>query len=91
MIYVMSDIHGHISRFKSIMKQIRLKKTDHLYVLGDCIDRHPFGLPILKELYSKPNVTVLLGNHEHMMLDRPEDLRRRDQPVRSSNGIWHRF
>ena len=65
----MSDIHGHISRFKSIMKQIRLKKTDHLYVLGDCIDRHPFGLPILKELYSKPNVTVLLGNHEHMMLD----------------------
>ena len=69
MIYVMSDIHGHISRFKSIMKQIRLKKTDHLYVLGDCIDRHPFGLPILKELHSKPNVTVLLGNHEHMMLD----------------------
>ena len=69
MIYVMSDIHGHYSRYRSVMKQIRLRKTDHLYVLGDCIDRNPFGLPILKELYQKPNVTVLLGNHEHMMLD----------------------
>lgn len=69
MIYVMSDIHGHYDRYRSIMRQIRLKKEDHLYVLGDCIDRNPFGLPILKELYYKPNVTVLLGNHEHMMLE----------------------
>ena len=69
MIYVMSDIHGQYIRYKSIMRQIRLKKDDHLYVLGDCIDRNPFGLPILKELYYKPNVTVLLGNHEHMMLE----------------------
>lgn len=40
MIYVMSDIHGHYSRYRSVMKQIRLLKTDHLYVLGDCIDRN---------------------------------------------------
>lgn len=39
MIYVMSDIHDHYSRYRSVMKQIRLRKTDHLYVLGDCIDR----------------------------------------------------
>lgn len=51
MIYVMSDIHGHYSRYRSVMNQIRLRKTDHLYVLGDCIDRNPFGLPILREVY----------------------------------------
>jgi len=68
-IYVMSDIHGHYNRYKSVMRQIKLKKDDHLYVLGDCIDRFPDGLAILKELYRKPNVTVLLGNHEHMMLE----------------------
>jgi len=68
MIYVMSDIHGHRARYESIMSQINLQPDDHLYVLGDCIDRHPDGLEILKELYYMPNATVLLGNHEHMML-----------------------
>lgn len=65
----MSDIHGYYDRYKSVMRQIKLKKDDHLYVLGDCIDRFPDGLAILKELFYKPNVTVLLGNHEHMMLE----------------------
>ena len=69
MIYILSDIHGHESRYRSILRQIRLKRTDHLYVLGDCVDRNPEGLKILRELVRKPNVTVLLGNHERMMLD----------------------
>ncbi len=68
-IYVMSDIHGSINRYRDIMRQIRLKKVDHLYVLGDVIDRGKYGLPILADLMRRPNVTVLLGNHEHMMLE----------------------
>ena len=39
MIYVISDIHGNINRFNSIMEQINLQDTDTLYVLGDVIDR----------------------------------------------------
>ena len=69
MIYIMSDIHGNMKRYRDIMRQIRLKKTDHLYVLGDVIDRGKDGLPILTDLMRRPNVTVLLGNHEHMMLE----------------------
>ena len=69
MIYVLSDIHGHYNQYKSIMRRIGLQRDDHLYVLGDCIDRNPFGLKILKELYLMPNAAVLLGNHEYMMLD----------------------
>ena len=69
MIYVMSDIHGHMARFRDIMRQIRLRKEDHLYVLGDVIDRGRYGLPILMELLRMDNVTVMLGNHEHMMLE----------------------
>jgi len=68
MIYVMSDIHGYYTRYESVMEQIQLQDSDHLYVLGDCIDRFPDGLAILDELVAKPNVTVLLGNHEYMML-----------------------
>jgi len=69
MIYVMSDIHGNRRRFESVMKQIDLQPEDTLYVLGDVIDRHPDGIRILRELMNMPNVKMLIGNHELMMLD----------------------
>ena len=68
MIYVMSDIHGNERRFRSVMEQIRLQPEDTLYVLGDVIDRYPGGIRILRELMAMPNVKMLLGNHEYMML-----------------------
>ena len=67
MLYVMSDIHGHLQRFESIMDQIKLGKGDHLFVLGDVIDIHPDGIQILQKLLRMTNVTLLLGNHELMM------------------------
>ena len=69
MIYVMSDIHGNAIRFNSIMEQIDLQPEDTLYVLGDVIDRYPDGIRILRLLMSMPNVQMLLGNHEYMMLN----------------------
>ncbi len=69
MIYVMSDIHGNRRRFDSIMNQIDLKTDDQLYVLGDVIDRHPDGIQILLQLMDMSNATLLLGNHELMMLE----------------------
>lgn len=68
MIYVMSDIHGQMRRFDSILKQIDLKPEDTLYVLGDVVDRNPDGIRILKRLRKMPNAVLLLGNHENMML-----------------------
>ncbi len=69
MIYVMSDIHGHRRRFDSIMRQINLQPEDTLYVLGDVIDRNEDGIRILRQLMAMPNVIMLLGNHEYMMLN----------------------
>lgn len=40
-----------------------------LYILGDVIDRNPDGIRILQQLRAMPNVVMLLGNHEYMMLD----------------------
>ena len=68
MIYVMSDVHGCEARYRDILKQIHLTAEDHLYILGDVIDRAPGGLHILRDTMKKPNITLLLGNHEHMML-----------------------
>ena len=52
-----------------VMKQINLQPEDTLYVLGDVVDRHPHGGRILRQLMKMPNVQLLLGNHEYMMLD----------------------
>lgn len=69
MIYVMSDIHGRIDRFESILRQIDLQEQDHLYVLGDVIDRNVGGVALMLRLLQMPNATLLLGNHEWMMRD----------------------
>lgn len=68
MTYVLSDIHGNLQRFESIMKQIKLQPDDTLYVLGDVVDRFSGGIKILRRLMKMPNVKMLLGNHEYMML-----------------------
>ena len=51
MIYVMSDIHGCLNRYRNVLRQIRLRKDDHLYILGDVIDRGPEGLRMLRSLF----------------------------------------
>ena len=67
MVYVVSDIHGNMQRWRSIKRQIKLKPNDHLYILGDVMDRYPDGLKILREIMKAPNMTMLKGNHEYMM------------------------
>jgi len=64
----MSDIHGLYQRYQVMLKEIALKETDHLFVLGDMIDRGPDGIEILQDLMARKNCVSFLGNHEHMML-----------------------
>lgn len=95
MVYVLSDIHGNMRRFKSILKQIDLQPDDTLYILGDVIDRHPDGIKILRRIMAMPNVKMLLGNHEYMMLralkepyDGPDDWK--DEWEDDTIGLWYR-
>ena len=66
--YVIGDIHGHLPRLASILKQIKPSETDTIYFLGDVIDRNPDGLNILSCIMEMPNAKMILGNHEYMML-----------------------
>ena len=68
MTYVLSDIHGNLRRFESIMKQIDLQSDDTLYVLGEVVDRYPDGIKILWRIMKMPNAKMLMGNHEYRML-----------------------
>ena len=64
MIYVCSDIHGHYDKYLAMLKTIRLRPSDTLWVLGDVIDRGPDGCKILLDMMVRPNVIPILGNHE---------------------------
>ena len=64
--YVCSDIHGNLTRFNKLVDM--LKTGDHLYILGDCIDRGPDGIEILKYIMAhQKQITLLFGNHEDFM------------------------
>ena len=96
--YVLSDIHGNERRFQSILDQIELQPEDTLYVLGDVIDRHRWGLRILRRLMAMPNAELILGNHEYMMLralgepldENVDDGNARAHWYRNGGGVTHR-
>ncbi len=69
MIYVTSDIHGYpFEKFKEMLENVNFSADDFLYVLGDVIDRGNDGIKILRWIMLQPNVQLILGNHEAMML-----------------------
>lgn len=50
MIYVMSDIHGCGNMYHEMLRKIQFCDSDHLYILGDAIDRGP-GYAVLFCVY----------------------------------------
>lgn len=70
MIYVTSDLHGlPLADLKKLLNSVNFGNADWLFILGDIIDRqNDGGVEILKWLLEKPNVQLVLGNHEAMLL-----------------------
>lgn len=70
MIYVISDLHGYpLEKLKKLLEKANFGENDFLYILGDVVDRNgDGGVEILIWLLFKPNVQLILGNHEAMLL-----------------------
>ena len=70
MIYVISDLHGYPhEEFMKLLARACFGKGDFLYILGDVIDRNgDGGVETLEWLLYQPNVQLILGNHEAMLL-----------------------
>ena len=64
----MSDLHGELDKFQRMLEWINFSESDHLYIIGDVIDRGSMGVDILRMIMDVPNMTMLLGNHEQMCL-----------------------
>lgn len=69
MVYVTSDLHGYpLEKFKNLLSQANFSDDDYCFVLGDVIDRGPESVNLLKWLMFQPNIELIIGNHEAMML-----------------------
>lgn len=68
--FVVSDIHGMYESFEQLLRY--WQQEDELVILGDMIDRGPQSLEVLQkimQLQQTHKVTVVMGNHDQMLLD----------------------
>lgn len=66
--YVFSDVHGHFGTLDRMLERISPSAEDEIFMLGDMIDRGPDPISVVKCCKELPNTTVLMGNHEDLML-----------------------
>jgi serine/threonine protein phosphatase 1 len=52
-----------------LLGKINFSPKDILYVLGDAIDRGKDSIKCLRYIMEMPNIHMIMGNHEQMMLD----------------------
>ncbi len=69
---VITDIHGCYQTFCKMLKKVKLKKKDQLFILGDMVNRGPYSLLVLEKIWdllaTGYKVYPLRGNHEQLLL-----------------------
>ena len=68
-VYCLSDVHGKKDVFHRMLEKIHFSDADTLFIIGDVVDRGPFGIELLEETMETPNIIMMLGNHELMLAD----------------------
>lgn len=77
-IYAVGDVHGRLDLFSDIVRRIRSDaehlppRRTRLILIGDVVDRGPDSRALVEHLCvhaGDPNLIVLRGNHEQMMLN----------------------
>lgn len=71
--YAISDMHGCADTFLALLDKIGLNQNDHLYLLGDYVDRGPKSKSLVKMIMrlQKKGYSIfpIRGNHEEQILD----------------------
>ncbi|KAA3440463.1 metallophosphoesterase family protein [Rufibacter hautae] len=72
--YAISDIHGCLVTFRKMVEEvIQLQPQDHLYLLGDYINKGPDSKGVLDYIFSLQRqgyrLTCIRGNHDQLLLD----------------------
>ena len=90
--FAISDVHGCAKTLKRLLEEkLELKKTDHLYLLGDYINRGPDSKAVIDYILALKglnyNVFTLRGNHEDLLLDAIEDPKKHNRFLKNGGKI----
>jgi serine/threonine protein phosphatase 1 len=66
---VVGDVHGMFDLLQRLLPQL----SGRIVLVGDVIDRGPHSAAVLDLLMARPDLTVLMGNHEAMLLNFLDD------------------
>lgn len=62
-IAIFSDVHGNLPALKAVLEDIKKKKIDQIYCLGDLVDFAPWSNEVI-ELIRDLHIPCLMGNHD---------------------------
>ncbi len=65
--YIVSDIHGCKKQYLELLEKIQFSNQDHLYILGDSVDRGKHPIEVLQYIMKQKNVTYIMGNHDYRL------------------------
>lgn len=69
-IAIISDIHGNYSALKAVLNEIDLEQNiDHIFSLGDMVGIGYETNEVLDLLFSRNNISFVMGNHDEAILD----------------------
>ncbi len=60
---IVSDIHGNLSAWNTVLSDIALRRVDRIICLGDVVGYGPEPAEVLKSVYERVHLMVL-GNHD---------------------------
>lgn len=67
---IFADIHGCFNTFLTMHKALALRYPDEQFVIaGDLVDRGPSSRAMIAWLIRHPEIVVLQGNHDQMMIN----------------------
>ena len=82
MVYVVSDIHGHLGQFIQLLDKIGPSEDDVVFVLGDTVDFGPNPCGVLQLMHDLPYIVPILGDHEYKAI---RALRRITEEIHTDN------
>ncbi len=70
--YAIGDIQGCFDEFSSLLNKISFNPSvDHLYIVGDLVNRGPKSLQVLEYIYNyQDSISIVLGNHDIYLIGR---------------------
>ena len=68
MTYVVANLHGNYTKFKELLKTIKFKDSDVMYVLGDIVDYGDESMELVGDLSVRYNVYSIVGEHDYIAL-----------------------